>query len=96
MVPKHKRADMLAAIDNAQAAMVLAIPQNDRSMLQCVAEASTEQLEDMMLAMLVNIARLSPKYDAATHDADVDTQIRIGASLMNDAVAAYFADQITH
>jgi hypothetical protein len=86
--------DMVQALNNSQAAVLLSIPKTDRMSMQCEVAASPQEYEDMMLAMIINLARVVPGHDQKFGEASVSDQIRMGLSVINRITSDYLNDPI--
>lgn len=94
MVKQTDIADFIKCLDNSQAAVLLSIPKNDRMSMQCEVAASPDEYEDMMLAMLINLARVVPGHDEKFGAASVSDQVRMGLSVINRIANDYLNDPI--
>jgi hypothetical protein len=86
--------DMVQVLNNSQAAVLLSIPKTDRMSMQCEVAASPQEYEDMMLAMIINLARVVPGHDQKFGRASVSDQIRMGLSVINRITSDYLNDPI--
>jgi hypothetical protein len=86
--------DMVEALNNSQAAVLLSIPKTDRMSMQCEVAASPQEYEDMVLAMIINLARVVHGNDEKFGAASVSDQIRMGLSVINRITSDYLNDPI--
>ena len=94
MITIENISDMVQALNNSQAAVLLSIPKTDRMSMQCEVAASPQEYEDMMLAMIINLARVVPGHDQKFGEASVSDQIRMGLSVINRITSDYLNDPI--
>ena len=94
MITTEDISDMVEALNNSQAAILLSIPKTDRMSMQCGVAASPREYEDMMLAMIINLARVVSGHDEKFGEASVSDQIRMGLSVINRITSDYLNDPI--
>ena len=94
MITIENISDMVQALNNSQAAVLLSIPKTDRMSIQCEVAASPQEYEDMMLAMIINLARVVPSHGQKFGVASVSDQIRMGLSVINRITSDYLNDPI--